>query len=94
MEYFRINFDVNFIYICYNFGQLNISEMSKKSPSEQRKTIDDEWIRVTFRKETSHGLLLLFKASAKFREHNRNAISKIKLRGDSMLNETSKIGFN
>ncbi len=53
--------------------------MSKKSPSQQRKSIDDEWIRATFRHEASHGLLVVFKASKAFREHNRNAISKIKL---------------
>lgn len=68
--------------------------MSKKKPSDERKAIDDEFIRASFRKETAHGLLILFKASAKFREHNRKAMRKIKLAGQSMLNETKKIWFN
>lgn len=68
--------------------------MAKKSPAEQRKTVDDEWIRISFHKETAFGLLKLFNANSKFREHNRNAVTKIKLMGESMIKGVKKFWLN
>jgi hypothetical protein len=66
----------------------------KKSASEERKVLDEEYLRASFRKETAHGLLNLFKASELFREHCRKPMAKIKLKAESMLSETKKIWFN
>ncbi len=66
--------------------------MSKEK--KERKSIDEEFIRVLFRKESANGMLKLFKAKQKFRDHCRNAIVKLKLSGDSMLKEVKKISAN